>query len=238
MTDQRIYRIAGTCSLVAIAVFFIEFPFYLVRGHFPSIIQPDKLPDFTARNATNIMSCVFLDLVILSLFMIFAAGYRHLIRRVDRQQEWLGALFFGVSLVYTSLTLIADSLQAATVINTLTPPADPTIIRGMMESMYLMYGAVALWLMALFMAIAGFAILTTDSTPNLEVTGARIPKWSGWVSVACALACVAFVPSMFVHHVDVNGFYNPAGWGPLGIAAGLPLAAWMIVIGILMIRAH
>jgi fumarate reductase subunit D len=112
MTDQKIYHVAGFCSLAAIVVFFIEFPFYLVRGPFPSMTQSNKLSDFAARNATNVMACVLLDLLILSLFMIFAAGCRHIIHRTDPQQEWLGTLFFGVSLVYTTLTLIADSLQA------------------------------------------------------------------------------------------------------------------------------
>jgi hypothetical protein len=31
------------------------------------------------------MACVFLDLIILSFFMVFAAGFRHMIRRADPQ---------------------------------------------------------------------------------------------------------------------------------------------------------
>jgi hypothetical protein len=50
------------------------------------------------------------------------------------------------------------------------------------------------------------------------------------------LGCLAFVPSMFVGSPDIMRFYNPAGWGPEAIASGFPLAAWMITIGILMIR--
>jgi hypothetical protein len=232
MTDQKIYRIAGISALATMAVFFIEFPFYLVRGAFPTMAEACKLPDFAARNATNIMTCVLLDLVILSLFMVFAAGFRHLIRQAGSGQEWLGALFFGVGLVYTTLTLVADSLQAATVVDALTVPADPTIIRALMESMYLMYGSVALWLMALLMGIAGYATLASAKLPNPV-----LPGWSGWVACACAIACLAFVPSMFCGHPDPTGFYNPAGWGPLGVASGFPLAAWMIVAGIFMIRA-
>jgi hypothetical protein len=37
MNDQQIYRIAGLCSLACIATFFIEFPFYLIRGPFPGL---------------------------------------------------------------------------------------------------------------------------------------------------------------------------------------------------------
>jgi hypothetical protein len=41
---------------------------------------------------------------------------------------------------------------------------------------------------------------------------------------------------MFIPRIDLNGFYNPAGWGPQAIANGFPLAVWMIVVGVLMMR--
>jgi hypothetical protein len=226
MNDQKIYRIAGICSLASIATFFIEFPFYLVRSSFPGLAASSQLPDFAARNATNIMSCVFLDLIILTLFMVFLAGVRHLIRQANPQHEWLASLFFGVGLVYVTLTFVADSLQASTVIDALNPPAEGVIIRAMMECMFLMYGAVALWLMALLIAILSYVTLT----------GCALPRWSAWVGYSCAFACLAFVPTMFVKHVDLYGFYNPVGWGAEAIANGFPLAAWMILVGILMIR--
>ncbi len=103
-------------------------------------------------------------------------------------------------------------------------PADPTIVRAVLESTYLMYGAIALWLMAFFMAIAGYITLATGA----------LPRWSAWVVYAGAL--VAFVPSMFVHHVNIFDFYNPAGWGATAVASSFPLAAWMIVFGVLMLR--
>jgi hypothetical protein len=224
MTDQTIYRIAGISALACVATFFIEFPFYLVRTPFPGLTATDKLPDFSAHNATNIMSCVFLDLIILTLLMIFFAGVRHLIRQAHN--EWLASLFFGTGLVFVTLTLVADSLQASTAIDALNPPGDGVIIRTMWESTLLMYGAVALWLMALFMAILSYVTLLSGA----------LPKWSAWVGYACALACLVFVPTMFVHHVDTMGFYNPAGWGAEAIANGFPLAAWMIVVGLLMVR--
>jgi len=226
MNDPKIYRWAGGSALAAQVVFFIEFPFYLVRGAFPGVTELTKLSEYTARNATNIMTCVFLDLVILTFVMIFSVGLRHLIRRSNPQYEWLGTLFFGVTLVYTTITLVADSLQGATAVDAWTVPAVGSIIRTMMESMYLMYGSVALYLMALMMATAGYAAAASGA----------LPKWSRWVAYACALACLAFVPSMFVGTPDPAAFYNPAGWGPLAIASGFPLALWMIIVGILMIR--
>jgi len=224
MNDQNIYRWAGICSLAAQAFFFIEFPFYVVRTGFPTVTDAAKLADYTTRNGTNIMICAFLDFIILTLIMIFLAGFRHLIIKADAQQEWLGTLVFGLGLVYVTMTLIADLLQAATVVDAHTVPASGVVIRAMTESMYLMYGSGALFLMALFMAVGGYA----------GVASRALPRWSGWVAYLCALGCLAFVPSMFVSSPDFTRFYNPIGWGPI-IAECLPLTVWMIMVGILMI---
>jgi hypothetical protein len=225
MDDRTINHWAGICSLAAQAFFFIEFPFYVVRSGFPGVADPGQLADFTARYGTNIMTCVFFDFIILTLLMVFLAGFRHLIRQADAQYEWLGTLVFGVGLAFVTLTLVADSLQAATVLDARTHPANGTIIRAMLESMYLMYGSVALFLLAMLMAAGGCA----------GVASRALPKWSGWVAYLCALGCLAFVPSMFVGSPDMMRFYNPAGWGTI-IAECLPLTVWMIVVGILMIR--
>src|ERR1039458_9002797 len=203
MNDQKNYRIAGVSALASIATCFIEFPFYLVRTAWPGLTASDKLGDFAARNGTNIMCCVFLDFIILTLFMIFMAGVRHLIRRADPQHEWLASLFFGVGLVFVTLTVVADSLQGATVVDAFNPPGDGVVIRAMWESTILMYGTVALWLLAFLMAILSYVTLASGA----------LPRWSAWFGYACALACVAFVPAMFVRHVDMLGFYNPAGLG-------------------------
>lgn len=224
MDDRAIYRWAGICSLGAQAFFFIEFPFYMVRGPFPGVTDPAKIAGFTARNGTNILACVFFDFIILTLVMIFLAGFRHLILKSDTQQEWLGTLMLGVGLVYVTLTLVADLLQAATVVDARTIPADGIVMRTMVESMYLMYGSGALLLMAVFMAVGSYG----------GVASRALPRWSGWVGYLCALGCLAFVPSMFVGSPDFKRFYNAIGWGPI-IAECLPLTVWMIVVGILMI---
>jgi len=225
MDDRTIYRWAGICSLAAQASFFIEFPFYVVRTGFHGVTDAAGLVAYSATYGTNIMTCVFLDFIILTLFMIFLAGFRHLIRQADTQQEWLGTLVFGVGLVWVALTLVADLLQAATVVDARTLPGDGIVIRAMLESTYLMYGSGALFLIAVFIAAGGYA----------GVASRAFPRWSGWVAYSCALGCLVFVPSMFVGSPDFTRFYNAIGWGVI-IAECLPLTVWMVVVGILMIR--
>src|SRR3974390_3457025 len=103
MNDQNIYRWAGICSLAAQAFFFIEFPFYVVRTGFPTVTDAAKLADYTTRNGTNIMICAFLDFIILTLIMIFLAGFRHLIIKADAQQEWLAPLPFRLAFLLLPL---------------------------------------------------------------------------------------------------------------------------------------
>jgi hypothetical protein len=78
------------------------------------------------------------------------------------------------------------------------------------------------------MALAGY----------VGVASRALTPWSAWVGYVCALACLAFVPSMFVGSPDLMHFYNPAGWGPEAIASGFPLAVWMITVSVLMIRVR
>jgi hypothetical protein len=226
MNDQKIYRIAGISALASIVTCFIEFPFYFNRGPWPGLAASDKLGDYAARNGTNIMFCVFMDFIILTLLMIFLAGLRHLIRRTNPEHEWLASLFFGVGLVFVALTFVADSLQGTVAVDGFNPPADGVIVRAMFESTILMYGAVALWLLAFLMAILSYVTLASGA----------LPKWSAWLGYGCALACLAFVPAMFVRHVDLLGFYNPAGLGVEAFANTFPLAIWVIAIGVALLR--
>jgi hypothetical protein len=226
MTDRKIYRIAGVSALVCIAIFFVEFPFYFVRTHVPGLAESSKYPDYAARNGTNIMCCLFLDLFILSLMTVFFAGVRHLIRQANPQDEWLASLFFGVGLVFVAITLVGDSFQASIVIDAFNPPADGVIMRAMTESTLLLYGSIALWLLAFFKAILSY----------VTVSSGALPRWSAWVGYGCAAIELAFVPTMFVHRVDFFGWYNPASLSAQAFANCFPLTVWMIVVGILMIR--
>jgi hypothetical protein len=226
MNDLKIYRWAGICGLAAIVLFLLEFPTYFLRGPVPPMADTIRLSDFIAKNTGNVLTVVLLDMLIYCGFLIFLAGFRHLIRQARPEDEWLGTLVFGVGLVYTTLTLVADSLEGASALDAMAGKADPSAIRALTEGQFLMFGSVALILIALLLGSSGYAIMASGV----------LPKWSGWVGYAGAVLCLAFIPSMFTGVPDPDDFYNPAGWGPTGVAAGFPLAIWMVVVSILMIR--
>ena len=79
--------------------------------------------------------------------------------------------------------------------------------------------------MGMMIALAGYAAVASRLVPMVKL--GRLHLRTGMFR---------FVPTMFVHHVDLIGFYNPAGFGPEAFASSFPLAIWMITVGILMIR--
>jgi hypothetical protein len=225
MNDLKIYRWTGTCGLLTIALFFVEFPIYFLRGPLPSAASPD-LCAYSVRNAANMLTVVFLDMLIYCLFLIFLAGFRQLIRQADPACEWLGTLFFGIGVVYATVTLLADSFQGTIALDALSGSPNQSAVRVLMEAQYLLFGSIGLLLIALMMIVASYATMASRA----------LPRWSAWLGYAGAVLCLAFVPSMFAGAPNLAAFYNPAGWGTTGVIAGFPLAAWMIAVSILMLR--
>lgn len=193
----------------------------MVRTGFSGIADPVKLADFTARYGTNSMTCVFFDFIILTLVRIFLAGCRHLIRQADARQQWLGTVVFGVGLVYVTLTLVADLLQAGTVVDARTHPR-----RRHRHSRHDGEHASDVRFRRPF--------------PDGRVHGRGWVRGRGQPRSACVErlgrlslrpGLLAFVSPMFVGSPDFKRFYNAVGWGAI-IAECLPLTVGIIVVGI------
>lgn len=129
-------------------------------------------------------------------------------------------------MVYATLTLVADSLEGASALDTVGGVADPSAIRALTEGQILMFGSVALILMALIMVAGSYAMVSTK----------LLPKWTGWVGYAGAAVCAAFIPSMFSGSMDFNSFYSASGWGPTAVVAAIPFGLWLLVVSISLIR--
>jgi hypothetical protein len=225
MNDTRVYHWTGGCGLFAMGLFLVEFPLYFLRGPMPSLTATN-LGAYSARNATNMLMVVFLDMLIYFLFLTFLAGFRHLVRQARPECEWVGTLVFGTGVAYSTLTLVADSLEGTIALDAISSSPDPSAIRVLMESQYLMFGSVGLMLIALLLASASYASMASKALPN----------WTSWLGYAGTVLCLLFVPSMFAGAPDLTAFYNPAGWGTTGVIAGFPLAIWVIAVAVLMVR--
>jgi hypothetical protein len=71
--------------------------------------------------------------LMMACVLVFLAGFHHLIREARADYEWVGTLVFGTGLVLVAVTLVADSTEGGTAINTVAGNADPRAIRALSE---------------------------------------------------------------------------------------------------------
>lgn len=74
-------------------------PLYLVMGTPPLLENEALFAAYVTRSNTIAIATKLADVVYLVGFIVFAAGLRHLIRRVHPDYEWLATLVFGSALV-------------------------------------------------------------------------------------------------------------------------------------------
>lgn len=228
MSEQKIWRWAGIFGVIGIVFFVIELPLWVLPGIAPATTDPIAYSHYLASIRVIALTRLLLDLGMYVCFIVFTAGFRHLIIKTRAEYEWLATLMFGSALVWWAVTLVADSLQGAAVLDTLGGKTDPTAIRALVEGTFLIFNSsIAFVMTGVFMASAGYAVLATGA----------LPKWIGWLACISAVLCVVGIPSMYADVIDPTGFYNAAGWGP-AIFANIPPLLWFLVASIAMIRKH
>jgi hypothetical protein len=226
MNTLKVYRLTGICGLAVVFFSWCQFPLYMVDGGDSSFYDSAA----SAKHFFNIRNIAFtrilLDQCLYIAGMIFAAGFRHLIRQANADYEWIGTLLFGSWIVWIAVTLVADGLQGGAVLDTLGGNADPSVVRGLTAGTLLIYnGSTAFVMTAFFLAAAGYATFATGV----------LPRWTGWIAYISTVLCVACVPAIYFGPVDYYGFYNAGGWGP-AIIANFPPLIWFLVASIVMIR--
>jgi hypothetical protein len=225
MSDARIARITGTFGLACVALTFGQFPLWMV-GNPPSMYDGQALAQHLFDIRHIALTRILMDQGIYASMLIFAAGFRQLVRQARPESEWIGTLVFGAALGWVAVTVVADGLEGGAVLDTLNHNADPSAVRALVEGTMLIYnGAIAFGITGLFLASAAWA--TFDS--------GVLPRWTGWMAVAAAVLCAASVPAMYAGPVDFTGFYNAGGWGP-ALAANFPPLGWFLVVSIILIR--
>lgn len=216
-------RIAGVLGVLACAVALAEFPLWFMGGSIPQFWETSAFSDFATRHSTLYLTRTLMDMFIFSLLVVFFGGFRHLVVTTDASHEWIATTFFGLGTVYTTLTLVSDSLTGSIALDTFGGKADPTVIRALNESTVLMFGSVGLFLIATMLIVAGVLILRTKA----------LPTWTGWLALATAVWDLAFVPTMYFG-TDLTRFYTAAGDGPAA-AAPFPFVIWILATAICMI---
>jgi hypothetical protein len=225
MNDQKVFRWTGAFGVAVFVLVLMEFPLWMV-GNAPHFNDAVAYSQYLAKIKDVALTRVLLDMCIYVSFMIFIAGFRHLIRKARPEYEWAATLAYGAGLIWMAVTLVADSLEGGAALDTLGGKADPTAIRALVEGALLMFnGPMAFVTTGLFLGAAGYATWATGA----------LPRWTVWLAYVGAALCAASIPAMYAGTLDPTRFYNALGWGPI-IVGSFPPILWILVAGILMIR--
>jgi len=109
MNDSNVRRWTGACGEAAGDLLLVASPLYVVMGTPPSLGNEALFAAYVTRSNTIAITTKLVDVVYLVGYIVFAAGLRHLIRRVRPDDEWLAAMVFGSALVQTASVLVFDA---------------------------------------------------------------------------------------------------------------------------------
>lgn len=223
MSDLKVRRWAGWFGVAGFIVFLVALPLYFVGvGPAARLEDAAQFSDLITRTNTFILiRATLADPLIMIGLLVFLAGFRHLIRQARQDYEWIATLILGAGLVVVTLALVGDGLEAGAALDTWVK-ADPIAVRGLMEASFPIYGAIGLIMSALLLASAGYATLGTGV----------LPRWTGWLAYAAAVACLATAPSI-LGGTDITGFYTASGYATF--IGQLAMVVWFLVASVSMI---
>jgi hypothetical protein len=225
VNPSNMRRMTGAFGLASVGIWLALFPLYTMQP--PASLYDGEATAqalYTIRNI--VFTRVLLGVALYVTLMVFAVGFRDLVRRADAEYEWLGTLSLAAMTVWLGVTLVANGLEGGAALDTLGGNADPSVVRALTMGYLLIYnGSIAFVMTGLYLAAVGYATLATRI----------LPCWTGWLAYAAAALCVICIPAMYAGPADPTGFYNAGGWGPAVIASFPPLL-WFLVASICLLR--
>jgi hypothetical protein len=207
MNEVLARRFSGCAALGAAVALIVEVPLYFVYSGPP----PDS----------NILGRLLFGILALGFLLVFATGFRELIKRVSPEHEWIGTLAFATGLAYSVVTLVSSGLEAGDVIAT-DASIDPTIT---VHGTYILYGSIGRMLLAMFLTSIGFAISRTRA----------LPRWTSISAYVFAAVNAAFIPSLFFGNEPAH-FYAANGWATTALMGAI-LSYWLLALGISIVRS-
>ena len=227
MSDISVRRLTGGFGLAAGILIVVALALYVGAGTPPPPGDNAKTIDFVTRNKDLLFGGSITDTLNAACFLVFVAGFRHLIRQARPDFEWVATLVFGAGVAYVGVTFTFDMLIGGAALDTTVTP-DASAIRALGEGSMLALGSVGLVSAALFLGSAGLAITRSFV----------LPAWIGWLGYVGAILNLVAVPTIY-GGIDATAFYSVNGYAPL-VLGTLPFLIWLLAAGttLLVARGH
>ncbi|MDB5159994.1 MAG: hypothetical protein JWO99_257 [Candidatus Saccharibacteria bacterium] len=215
-----IQLLTGLAATAAALLIISEFLIKLLMGSRPGLDQSEALIAYMVQNTTPTIVVIIIDTTLMACLIIFFACFRQLIVRARHDLNWLVDIAFGASLVFVAVTLVGDSMDAGTVLDTVRLTPDASVIRALTEGHMLLFGTIGCVLTSLITAIFAYATFASGA----------VPKWTGWIAYVVALLNILAIPTAF-GGTSATSFFSAGGAG-VALFAIFPFLAWVIAVGI------
>lgn len=98
MSDQEIRRWTGTFGIASGVAFVVLFVIYGAIGTTPRAEDTTSFSDYVTKNSGAILTIIIVYALSTVCFLVFLAGFRHLIRQARSDFEVVSGLVFGAGL--------------------------------------------------------------------------------------------------------------------------------------------
>ena len=223
MSDLNVRRGTGAFGLASGVLLLAVLVLYLLAGTSPRAEDSARFTDYVSAHSSLLLTITLLDALSAACFLVFLAGFRHLIRQAKPGNEPVSVLVFAAGIVYTVLGLVGLIFIGAAALDTVNHKPDPSVVSALGEASTPALFAVGLIMLALFLGAVGYA-----------TSGAGVlPNWSAWVAYVGAILSLVAVPAIYAGS-GPSDFYTADGFVAfLGVLADL---VWLFIAGIYLIR--
>lgn len=217
-------RWVGISALVVAAFLVVEAVAKLTIGPRPRLDDSDALVAYVQGASTQIIVVILADTFLMAALIVFLGAFRQLVARAHPDLDWIGAVMFGAGLVFISVTLVGDALDAGTALDVWDLEPDPSAIRALIEGHTLMFGSTGAVLLALVSGTAAY----------LTIASGVVPRWTGVLAGVTALSNLAWAPIAF-GGTEPGSFLAAGGWGN-ALFAIFPWLVWVVCVGLTAVR--
>ena len=216
----------GAAAIAVAVLTVLEFTIRQVTvGARPGLQQGEALVRFTAETSGGTLGVILTDTFLMAAIMVFLAGYRQIVTQVRPDIQWIADLAFSAGVAYVAVTLVGDGMEAGAALDATTPGGgDAVVIRTLTVGHAMLFGSIGCVLTALVSAASGYLTLIT----------AALPRWTGVLAMAVAVANIVAVGTAF-GGTDDTSFHAAGGWGTAALAT-FPWLVWVVAVGVVVIR--
>lgn len=222
--EPDVRRWVGIAALTAAVFLATESITKLTMGARPALDDSDALIEYIQRTSTQTIVVILADTFLMAALIVFLGGFRQLVGHAQPHLDWIGSIMYGAGLVFISVTLVGDALDAGTALDVWDLDADASAIRALIEGHTLMFGSIGAVLLALLSATAAFLTIATGV----------VPRWTATLAALTAISNLVWAPVAF-GGTEPGSFLAAGGWGN-ALLAIFPWLVWVFCVGLAAVR--